>query len=107
MGMTLEQRQVLTNLLATHLSENPAELSQLAWVPEKLRDRALERLTFTIRRLGGGANVLDACWEYVSGCKFVSVQHLGTRNEQWIFLCPEGNRIHVFGTDAVEAIALS
>ena len=84
-AMTQEQRSCLTTKLVTHLCDNPDDLNQLAWVPVKLRDKALERLTFTIRQIGGAANVLDACLEYVSGCKFVSVKHLSDRYEQWIF----------------------
>jgi len=52
----------------------------MAWVPEQLRDRTLEQLMFTLRRIGA-ANVLDACLESISGCKFVSVEHLGTRRK--------------------------
>ncbi len=106
-GMTKEQRCSLVELLVTYLRENPAHLSQLDWVPVKLRDRALLRLTFTIRQIGGGMNVLDGCLTYISGCKFVSQQHLGTRKEQWIFQTPEGKNIPVFGTDEIEALALS
>ena len=103
--ITTEQRRGLASLLAAHLCENPAHLNQLAWVPRKLRDRTLEQLTFTLRRIGGAANVLDACWESISGYKFVSVEQIGTRNERWMFQAKEGNRLAVFGTDAVEAIS--
>ncbi len=103
-AMTQEQRQGLTTKLAAHLCQNPNDLNQLAWVPVKLRDKALERLTFTIRRIGGAANVLDACLEYVSGCKFDGAEHLGTRRERWFFLTKEGSRLAV-GTDSVQAIA--
>jgi len=106
-GMTKEQRSCLTTMLAAHLCDNPSDLNQLSWVPVKLRDRALERLRFTIRRIGGDANALDARLEYVSGCKFVSVNHLGLRYEQWIFSTREGQNLPVFGIDAIEAIALS
>lgn len=106
-GMTKEQRQGLTTLLAAHLCDNPSDLNKLTWVPVKLRDRALERLSFTIRRIGGGENLLDACLEYVSGCKFVSVNQLGLRYEQWIFSTQEGKNLPVFGIDAIEAISLS
>ena len=60
-----------------------------------------------VGRLGGGANVLDACWEYISGCKFVSVEHLGTRNELWILQTLSGKNIPVFGTEAIHEIALT
>ena len=98
-------RTVLTSLLVTHLCQQPEHLNQLAWVPAKLRDRALERLTFTLRRIGGAANVLDACWESIVGCKFVSVEQIGTRHEKWVFQSKEGNRLAVFGADAIETIA--
>lgn len=103
--ITTEQRRGLASLLVAHLCQNPAHLNQLAWVPAKLRDRTLEQLTFTIRRIGGAANVLDACIESISGCKFVSVEHIGTRNERWVFQAVEGNRLPVFGVDAIVAIA--
>lgn len=102
--ITREQRRGLVTLLVAHLCQNPAHLNQLAWVPAKLRDRTLNQLTFTIRRIGGAANVLDACIESISGCKFVSVEHIGTRNERWLFQAIEGNRLPVFGVDAIEAI---
>jgi len=93
-------------LLAAHLCQNPADLSQLAWVPSKLRERALELLSFTIERIGG-TSILDACVEKNSGCKFVSVQQIGTRHEHWVFHNPlSGQKIPVFGIDAIEAIAL-
>ncbi len=106
--MSKEQRQGLSTLLAKHLCSHPAQLNQLGWLPNKLRDRALEKLTFTIRRIGSVASsILDASWEDVAGCKFVGVNHLGTPNEQWIFQTPLGNRMPVFGTEAIEAIALA
>jgi len=105
--MTKEQRHRLVPLLANHLCQNPASLNDLAWVPTNLRDRALKLLTFTIERIGEAANVLDTCLERISGCKFVSVENLGTRNERWVFEGPDGQTIPVFGTETVEAIALS
>ncbi len=104
--ITKEQRRSLVPLLAAHLCQNPADLSQLAWVPSKLRERALELLSFTIERIGG-TSILDACVEKNSGCKFVSVQQIGTRHEHWVFHNPlSGQKIPVFGIDAIEAIAL-
>jgi hypothetical protein len=106
--MTSSQRRQVTNLLAAHLCQSPTYLSQVEWIPVKLRDRALSKLTFTIQRIGGVAsNVLDACIEYVSGCKFVSVANVSTRAERWIFQTPDGKNIPVFGTEAIEAIALA
>ncbi len=101
-----EQRQSLVPLLAAHLCQNPTALSQLAWVPSKLRERALELLSFTIGRIGG-TGIFDACVEKISGYKFVSVQQIGTRHEHWVFRCPlSGQNIPVFDIEAIEAIAL-
>ncbi len=52
-GMSQEQRSCLTTLLAAHLCENPADLNQLAWVPGKLRDRALFASHFHHSASGG------------------------------------------------------
>jgi len=106
--MSSQQRQGLSTLLAKHLCTHPDQLNQLGWLPTKLRDRALEKLTFTIRRIGSAASsILDASREDVAPCKFVSVNHLGTPNEQWIFQTPAGNRMPIFGTEAIEAITLT
>lgn len=105
--MTTEQRSKIARLLAADLCSNTGDLSQqLAWIPAPIRDNALQLLTFTIRRIGGVAPG-DAHLEYVRGFKFVSVANLGTRNEQWTFISPEGKNIPLFGTDTIEAIALS
>ena len=53
----------------------------------------------------GGDALLDACLERISGCKFVSVDHLGTRRETWVFQTPDGVRLPVFGSEAIVAIA--
>jgi hypothetical protein len=104
--MSSQQRQGLSTLLAKHLCTHPDQLNQLGWLPNKLRERALEKLTFTIRRIGSAASsILDASREDVAPCKFVSVNHLGTPNEQWIFQTPAGRNILLFGTEAIEAIA--
>ncbi|MBW4640531.1 MAG: DUF3987 domain-containing protein [Gloeocapsa sp. UFS-A4-WI-NPMV-4B04] len=103
--MPQEQRPRLTDLLATHLCQNPDYLGKLSWIPVKLRDKALERLTFTIRQIGGvTGSVVDACIEYVSGCKFVSLTHPGTRQETWTFQTSEGVNIPVFGVEEITAI---
>jgi hypothetical protein len=105
--MLQEQRPRLTHLLVTHLCQNPTYLSQLAWIPVKLRDKALDQLTFTIRQIRGVANsVLDACADYVSGLRFVSVTNLGSRYEKWVFQTPQGVKIPVFGVEEITAISL-
>jgi hypothetical protein len=89
--MSQEERSELPRLLAAHLCQDPTYLSKLLWVPVKLRDRALEQLTFTIQRIGGvTSNASDACLESIEGCKFLTVANLGTRYEQWIFQTPSG-----------------
>jgi len=106
--MTKQQRSWVADLLTTHLCSTPSAVSQLDWVPIKLRCVVLERLTFTIRQIRGVAsNILDASLEYVAPCKFVSVTNLGNRHEQWIFQTPSGARLAVFGAEAIEAIALA
>ena len=106
--MSREQRQGLSTLLAKHLCSYPADLSQLTWLPKKLLDRALEKLTFTIQQIGDVAsNVLNPSREYIASCKFVNVNQVGTRHERWIFQCPNGNRIYILGTEAIKEIALN
>lgn len=102
-----EQRPRLTQLLATHLCQNPDYLGKLSWIPVKLRDKALERLTFTIRQIGGvTGSVLDACIEYVDNLRFVSVAHQGTRQETWTFQTSAGVNIPVFDVEEITAISL-
>jgi len=106
--MSREQRQGLSTLLAKHLCSHPVQLNQLRWLPNKLRERALEKLTFTIRQIGSVASsAFGAGQEYVAGCKFVSVNQIGMPDEQWIFEAPEGKQLRVAGTKAVTAIALA
>jgi len=95
--MTSEQRCHVADLLLTHLCSCPAAISQLAWVPDKLRDIVLGRLTFTIQRIDGESIV----------CKLESVEQIGTQKEQWIFKAPSGERFPVFGIKAIVAIALT
>ncbi|WP_250126635.1 DUF3987 domain-containing protein [Chroococcidiopsis sp. CCMEE 29] len=102
--MSCEQRAWVAELLKTYLCSNPSAMSQLAWLPLKLRSAVLEQLTFTIGRIGGD-HVEDARHERLSGCKYVSVASVGTHQERWIFQTPAGKNIPVFGTEAIEAIA--
>jgi hypothetical protein len=103
--MAPQGRRSLVCLLVAHLCQNPTYLDQLAWVPAKLRQRALERLQFTIRQIRGVASsVLDAYVEYVTGCKFVSISYIGTAYEKWVFQTPDGATVPV-EVDAVEAIS--
>jgi hypothetical protein len=103
--MTAQQRQGLTKLLVNHLCQSPAYLTQLAWVPEKLRQRALEKLSFTIRCIADVAgSALDVGWEYISSCRLEQVSQIGTGHETWIFTTPDGANLRAYPT-AVEAIA--
>ncbi len=104
--MTNQQRRQIAELLADYLCSNPTVLSQLAWVPDNLRSTVLKQLTFTIRRIGG-ENIEDARLEKIAECKFISVNYLGQRYEQWLFQTPSGKNIPVYGTGDIEAIALS
>lgn len=104
--MTPEERRGLPRLLADHLCQDPTYMKRIAWVPVKLRDRALEQLTFTIQRIGGvTANPSDAYLESIEGCKFVTVTNLGTCKEIWTFQTQEGVKLPVFEVEAIQAIA--
>jgi hypothetical protein len=83
--------------LFTHLCSCPTAISQLFWVPDKLKNIVLGRLTFTILRTEGENTV----------CKWESAEQIGTHKEQWIFKTPSGERFPVFGTEAIAAIALT
>ena len=103
--MTAQQRQGLTRLLSEHLCQSPSHLSQLTWVPEKLRQRTLERLQFTIRRIASVAgSILELGWESISGCRLEKIGQIGMPGEAWLFLAPDGTHIYA-DPDAVEAIS--
>lgn len=98
---SLQDRQKLSVLLADYLSEDQINLDQVAWVPEKLLNSALSKLSFTVAKISGPDNMIDeAEIEEINGCRFVSVQHLGTRHqEQWMFEGYGGRKLSVFGRD--------
>ncbi|MDZ4877830.1 MAG: hypothetical protein CLLPBCKN_007265 [Chroococcidiopsis cubana SAG 39.79] len=103
--MTATQRQGLTRLLSEHLCQSPIHLTQLLWVPQKLRQRTLERLQFTIRRIASAAgNVLDFDWESISGCRLERIGQIEMSGEAWLFLAPDGTHIYA-DPNAVEAIS--
>lgn len=102
--MTPEQRPRIGDLLALHICSDKAALNQLAWVPEKLLDKVLKRLSFTIRQIGGDT-IEDARMDLVTGCRFVRVNYLGQRHQFWDFPCPDGKSIPAFGVGDIEAIA--
>ncbi|WP_228055430.1 DUF3987 domain-containing protein [Gloeocapsopsis crepidinum] len=105
--MSSQQRAWVANLLTTHLCSAPDALSQLAWIPEKLRDVVLKQLSFTIRQLRKSAESLELYWEYISNCQFVSVTIQETGQQRWNFQTPDGNTISVFDLKVIEAIALA
>jgi hypothetical protein len=105
--MVHQQRQKVSSLLATHLCSSPENLGQLTWLYPKLTKlihRALEKLTFTIRKIGGDT-IESACWSEISGCKFESLERLGAYGERWIFIAPNQERLSLSGATAITAIA--
>ncbi len=82
----LDEKQLLVQLLSSHLETESNPLEQIDWIPTKLLSRALSNFTFRLQRIKDSDNLVDdAEMEYLSGCKFVSVQNLGDRQEQWVF----------------------
>lgn len=104
--MSKQHRQRLSVLLAEHLRSHPSDIDRLAWLPKKLIEQALQKLTFTIQQISSGS-IYDAKFEQIAGCKFVSVTHLeNRRRELWVFQTPSGKNIPVFSTDTIKAIDL-
>ncbi len=92
----LEEKHLLIQLLSSHLETEANALEQINWIPKNLLSRALSNFTFRLQRIKQSDNLVDEPeMEYLSGCKFVSVQKLGDRYEQWI-LEFDGNNIPVF-----------
>jgi len=104
--MVHQQRQKVSSLLATHLCSSPEDLGQLTWLYPKLTKlihRALEKLTFTIRKIGGDT-IESACWSEISGCKFESLERLGAYGERWVFVAPNQEKLSLSGTSEITAI---
>ncbi len=100
---TLEQRQVLVQMLSTYLETEPSGLEYIVWVPKTLLQKALTNLSFKLRKIGGPNNLVDEPQiEYVSNCNFVSLEHPGSNREQWIFQDRDNKRYSVFGRDEIE-----
>lgn len=103
--MTPTQRQGLTKLLVEHLCQFPSNLYQLTWVPERLRQRAIEKLTFTIHCVTNVVEgALNTTKETISGCRLKYIDGIGTQNEVWIFATPSGEDFCA-RPNVVEAIA--
>ncbi len=97
----VEEKQLLVRLLSSHLEAETAPLEQIDWIPNKLLSKALSNFTFRLQRIKDSDNLVDEVeMEYLEGCKFVSVQNLGDRQEQWVFEF-ESKNIPVFGRDRI------
>jgi hypothetical protein len=95
----LEEKQLLVNLLSSYLEIEAKPLASIDWIPNKLLLKALSSFTFTLQKIRKSDNLVDEPeMEYLSGCKLVSVQNLGERQEQWVFEF-EGKNIPVFSRD--------
>jgi len=100
---TIEQRQILVQLLSTYLKTEPSGLEHVAWIPKTLLQKALTTLSFKIRKIGGPNNLVDdPKIEYISNCNFISLEYPGTNREQWIFQDSDNKRYSVFGRDEIE-----
>jgi len=99
---TMESKLNLVQLLSSNLETEPNALSQIDWIPEVLRDKALSTLSFKIRRIGGPDNLVDEPkLEYIP-CNFVSLKYPGTKHERWVFKDSNDNNHPVFGRDEIE-----
>ena len=98
----VEEKQLLVRLLSSHLEAEATPLKQIDWIPNKLLSKALSTFTFRLQRIKDSDNLVDdAEMEYLEGCKFISVQNLGDRQEQWVFEF-ESKNIPVFGRERIE-----
>ena len=97
----VEEKQLLVQLLSSHLEAESSPLEQIDWIPKNLLSRALSNFTFTLQRIKDSDNLVDEVeMEYLEGCKFVSVQNLGDRQEHWVFEF-ESKNIPVFGREQI------
>ena len=105
-----EQRQKLTELLATHLRSNPDALREVAgWVSGNLLKAALSQLSFVIKKMGDPDELTDDPGIDYIHCRFVSVEYPGTKNEQWIFADVNNRLFPIFSRHefAIEASAIT
>ncbi len=92
----VEEKQLLVEFLSSHLETESNALGQIDWIPKNLLSKTFSNFTFRLQRIKQSDNLVDEPeMEYLQGCKFVSVQNLGDRYEQWIFEF-DGNNIPVF-----------
>ena len=98
---SVEEKQLLVRLLSSHLEAEANGLEKIDWIPNKLLSKALSNFTFRLQRIKDSDNLVDdAEMEYLEGCKFVSVQNLGDRQEQWVFEFKSKN-IPVIGRERI------
>lgn len=103
---TPEQRQKLSELLATHLRSNPDALSKVVgWVTGNLLKAALRQLSFVVQKIGDPDNLTDNPHVDYIRCRFLSVEYLGTKYEQWVFADVNNRLLPIFGRHefAIEA----
>jgi predicted metalloendopeptidase len=97
--LTIDERQFLVKSLTDYLRREPDGLNQVSWVSKNLLEKALSKLSFILKKIGGPDNLVDEPKiEYVHGCCFVSLQKFGTKYEQWLFQ-KDGKLFPVFGRD--------
>ncbi len=96
-GWSMESKQLLVRLLTEYLETQPNAFDQIEWIPEKLLNKALFNLTFTLEKIRSSDNLVDEPeMEKICGCKFKSVVNIRTPREQWFF--QTGNKVlDVFG----------
>jgi len=95
----VEEKQLLVELLSSHLETESNALGQIDWIPKNLLSKTLSNFTFRLQRIKQSDNLVDEPeMEYLQGCKFVSVQNLGDRYEQWVFEF-EGKNLPAFSRD--------
>ncbi len=103
--MTQQQRTWIAELLKTHLCSHPSALSQLAWIPEKLRHVVFGQLSFTIQQISKVTGSLKLCWQHIAACRLIEMKTLETGMQQWTFQTPDGNRISIGELTAIASIA--
>ena len=85
-GWSIETKQLLVLLLSEYLENEPSAFDQIDWIPEKLLNKALSALSFTLEKIRKTDNLVDEPeFEYFRGCKFKSVAHIGEPSEKWFF----------------------
>ena len=93
-----EDKLVLVEMLSTYLKTEACALKQIDWLPKTLLEKAMSTLSFTLKKIASSDNLVDeAEFEYLHGCKFISVEKLATRDERWLFIGDGESFIPMFG----------